>query len=313
MAAFGIHISKQTPFGDYKTLEDAIDSIVSKYDFNAYQMFTHGPQSRSKNKYDVGMISSLNKATAFVHSTYSTDGYWGAVDDDIKLNSKVTKAKLQSYFKHIQDQLNATNEICGAGFIIHITRKPITILEAGMKLLHDNIKQPLNVKIILEFRAMKPSPDSSYETPKQINELASALRPIKLNWGFCLDTSHMWATGVPMGDPNIVNKWFDNITCGDKIALFHLNASSNDTFGKGKDVHIIPFAQHDDMWGQLTKAKKYDDLSNKDYTLIKRSALGFLLLWAKKNKVPIIGEFKRGTVTELQFAIDVIQSILENN
>jgi endonuclease IV len=304
MSAFGIHISKQSLLGDYNTLEDAVDSVVSKYDFSACQIFTHGPQSRSRNNFDAGVLRTLEKANIYVHSTYLTDGYWSAAEEN-------NAGKLNRYYRHIQEQLDATKEINGCGLVIHITRKTINILVKGMLLLQENIKQPDGVKIILEFRAMKPGSDCSYENAKQFNALCKALLPIKLDWGFCIDTSHMWATGVKMNDAEVVSQWFKDIDCGNKIILFHLNAASNSTFGVGKDIHIIPFAPDDDIWGNLTKSTSFSDLPNKDLVKIKKSTLGIILLWAKKNKVPIIGEFKRGSINELKFAIDVIYAILD--
>jgi endonuclease IV len=299
MAKFGIHISKHTILGDFKTLEDAVDTINSKYNLDICQVFTHGPQSRHKNNYNADILRSLN-TKIYVHSTYLTDGYWSSVE-------KNSERSLHRYYKHIQEQLDATDEINGKGLVIHITRKKIPIIKEGMLLLQKNIKQPKNVKIILEFRAMKPNDDCSYETADRINKLYNELKSIKLNWGFCIDTSHMWATGVKMNDVKIISDWFRDIKCSSKIALFHLNASTNSTFGIGKDIHIIPLSKEDDIWGNLINIKTFD---NNDLKKIKASSLGIILLWAKKHKVDIIGEFKRGTVAQYKFAIDVIKKIL---
>lgn len=289
MAAFGIHISKQSLLGDYSTLESAVDDIVSKYDLNACQIFTHGPQSRNKNHYNAEALRAISqdKAKIFVHSTYLTDGYWNAVDE---MNS----SKLKSNYKHIQDQLDATAEIGGAGLVIHITRKKIAVIKTGMKLLEKYVRQPDGVKIILEFKAMKPGPDCSYETALRLNALCEALRPNTLEWGFCIDTSHQWATGFHMENAKVVADWLRDIApSADKVALFHLNAANIDTFGVGKDVHIVPFSPQDSIWGK-----------NKE-------SLGILLAWAKKNKVPIVSEFKRNSIQDVEFAIKTIQTILD--
>jgi endonuclease IV len=297
MSDFGIHISKHTILGDFKTLESAVQTITDQYNLNTCQVFTYGPQSRSKNHYDGELLKSL-KTKIFVHSTYLTDGYWGAVENQ-------SERSLNSYYKHIQEQLDSTYEIGGKGLVIHITRKKIPIIKEGMILLQKNIKQPKTVKLILEFRAMKPSTDCSYETANRLNALYNELRNIKLDWGFCIDTSHMWATGVQMNDAKLISKWFKDIKCGNKIVLFHLNAAKNNTFGVGKDIHIIPLSKEDDIWGDLITNKTYD------IKKIKASSLGIILLWAKKHKVPIIGEFKRGTKPQYKFAINIIQKILK--
>jgi endonuclease IV len=307
MSAFGIHISKSSFLGDFKSLEQTIDKIVSEYDLSAYQIFTHNPQSDKRSNLDYQVIKSMDKAIVYVHSNYLTDGYWGAVEIHIQDTSS---KKINTYFKRIQDQLDAAHAIGSKGLVIHITRKPIPVIAYGLKLLEENIKQH-DVKIILEFRAMKPNKYSSYETVEQINALTDELRKVNIDWGFCIDTSHMWATGFDISNSDELEKWLRDINCVDKIALFHLNAASNDTFGVGKDVHIIPFAKSDDMWGGMTNVKSYDKLSDSDFNKIFHSSLGILLKWAKKNRVPVIGEFKRGTLNEFKFAIDVIQGILQ--
>jgi endonuclease IV len=276
---FGIHISKQSILGNFNKLEDAVENITNKYNLKTCQIFTHGPQTRKKNNYNSEKLKKIKNVNIFVHSTYLTDGYWNAVERNAP----------KRYFKHIQEQLDATDEIGGNGLVIHITRTTIPIIKKGLDLLYENIKQPKNVKILLEFRAMKPGNDCSYETAEKLNNLYYEIKNIKLNWGFCIDTSHMWATGVDMSNANIVKTWLKDIKCKNKIKLIHLNASSNDTFNLGKDVHIVPFTSEDNIWGD----------TNND-------AFKILLSWIKKNKVPMIGEFKRGTKTQFEYAISYL-------
>jgi len=301
---FGIHISKQFDLGNYSSITDAIDDVTHTYNLDICQIFLYGPQSRIQGKYNEDVLKKLSKRIGiYVHSTYLTDGYWSAVESGIE-------SKLNSYYKHIQDQLSATDRIDGLGLVIHITRKPINILVHGMKLLEKNIKQN-NVKIILEFKAMKASEHCSYERPEQINRLCKAMEKNKLNWGLCIDTAHMWSTGIKMQELNIIKKWFADLTYPRKIMLFHLNAAENNTYNTGRDVHIVPFAHNDNIWGNITTAKSYEKLSDADYAKIKKSSLGFLLKWAKKNKVPIIGEFKRGKKLEFEFAMNICRAILQ--
>ncbi len=287
---FGIHIKKNFELGKFATLKESIKDIPTSYNLDTCQVFLYGPQNRRKNEYDVAKVAALGKTISiFVHSTYITDGYWGAVADN-----NITK--LKGYYKHIQNQLTATEEINGKGLVIHITRKPIDIIVRGMQLLERNITQH-HAKIILEFKAMKPSPDSSYEKTEQVNALSTALKHIKLNWGFCLDTSHMWSTGIKMQDYGVVKTWFNAID-KKQIMLIHLNAASNDTFAVGRDIHQVPFSRDDDIWGDIVFAK------------IKGSSIGFILDWAKKNKIPLMGEFNRGTNREFKNAIKNIQKYL---
>lgn len=295
---FGIHIKKHFELGNFHTLEDAVESIVSKYNLNTCQVFLYGPQNRRKNDYDEKSLLGLSEKTnIYVHSTYLTDNYWTAVEEN-------NESKLHNAYKHIQDQLSATNNINGKGFVIHITRKPISVIVQGMELLEKNINQG-STKIILEFKAMKSSDNCSYEKIEKLNTLNKALSHIKLDWGFCIDTSHMWSTGVKMQDYDFIKNWFENIK-DNKIILIHLNAASNDTFGTGKDVHQVPFSKDDDIWGDLAKSIKKNN-----YDFIKLSSFGYILSWAKKNKIPIIGEFNRGSNKEFIAAIIHIQKILE--
>lgn len=309
---FGIHISKHAITGDYANIADAIDSVVSKYDLDACQIFTHGPKSRSKNKYDATTMRSIDKANIYVHSTYLTDGYWGAIETAMANGGRLSVTpSIKRYHKHIQEQLDATKEIGGIGLVIHITRKPIAVIKKGAELLATFINQPTSVILIFEFTAMRPGPHS-YESAKQINALADALRPCKLNWKFCIDTSHLWATGLDVSNINIFTKWLHDLKCTDRIALIHLNASSKTTFGTGKDVHILPLAPEDDIWGSLLAKHKYTQLTAGDFANLKKSTLGLLLRWAKKNKITVLGEFKRGTVPQLEFAIAIVLHLLRS-
>lgn len=298
---FGIHISKQFGSITYRSLEEAVSTITTKYDMNTCQVFLYGPQNRSHNHYDVEKLKKISKTVnIYVHSTYMTDGYWSAVESNID-------SKLQSYYKHIQDQLNSTDEINGKGLVIHITRKPISIIVRGMELLEKHIKQK-QAKIILEFKAMRPDIECSYERVEQVNKLCKELKAaVNLDWGICLDTSHMWATGVKMNDYDVVKKWFTNLKYASCIILIHLNAAENSTFGVGRDIHIVPLAHNDDIWGDIITKKVNTKMACKK---INKSSLGFLVDWAKKNNTPIIGEFKRGKIDEFNFAIQVFQNML---
>lgn len=303
MTKFGIHISKQSLMGDYGTIGDAIDHIVSEYDLGLCQIFTHGPKSREKTHYDADRIVALDKADIYVHSTYVTDGYWTAVEENMA-------HRLRGYYKHIQQQLNSTAEIGGRGLVIHITRTTIPIIVRGAKLIAAHVRVPTGVKIIFEFRAMKSGADCSYETPARINALAAALRPIKLDWNFCIDTSHLWSTGIDVSDVALMEKWFRDLKCADKIKLFHLNAANRDTYAVGQDVHIIPFAPEDDIWGGLIKTKHVDKLTTADIDKLRNSTLGIILRWAKKNNASIIGEWKRGSLEQMRLAIHAIKQLL---
>ena len=306
MTKFGIHISKDTVFGDYGTIGDAINHITSEYDLDLCQIFTHGPQTRTRTHYDAEHIRKLDKADIYVHATYITDGYWTAVEEK-------GKPRLRGYYKHIQDQLNSVAEIGGKGLVFHITRITIPMIISGANLIAKNVKQPHGVKIIFEFRAMKPGADCSYERAERVNELAAELSKVNIDWGFCIDTSHMWSTGVPMDKVAVVENWFRELKCANRIKLFHLNAANKNTFAVGQDVHVIPFAPDDDIWGPLTKTTDPAKLSDADFKKIQASTLGILLRWAKKHNVSIVGEWKRGSKEQFIFAIKIIKRLLHQS
>lgn len=308
---YGIHIKIAPDFNNkkYETLEDAIKTTLDVFQFKAIQIFTHGPRHKYRNKYNATKIRNLtkeNKVKLFIHAPYiPTDGIWNALSgDDL---SKHTK-----YINHLQELVDAADEINALGIVIHITKQPANIIKKVMLYIQSKIVNPKNIMIILEMKAMKPDPTMSYETAEKSNRLCASLNDLKMSWGLCIDTSHLWACGVDMSDKKLIIKWLDDFTFPHKIALIHLNAASDDTFGKGKDTHIIPFSDDDDIWGSLTKNKKdYDDITNKEWNNIKKSSFNVLMEFIKKHNIPFVCEMNRGKEFEMVYFIDILDGLFQ--
>lgn len=302
---FGIHINKSSELGTYTKLEDAATSLINQYNMTAIQIFTNGPQSMAYNKYDAETLNALSKdITIYVHSTYITDSFWNTIE-----SNQITK--INKITNHIQNQLDAANEINAKGFIIHITRTPINTIIKGLTYLNDNII-PHNITIFLEFKAMRSHESDSYETANKLNNLYAAIldADISIKWKFCLDTSHLWATGIDMADTKLMKHFFKSLKCTKYIGLIHLNAANKSTFNTGRDIHILPLSADDDIWGMLTDADEFANISKAEMSKIKKSTLGILIKWIKKNNIDIIGEFKRGTLNQYKLSIQTIQYLL---
>lgn len=307
---YGIHVKIQPDFNskNYKTLENALAKTIQEYPtFKAIQIFTHGPKHKYRNNYNATDIKNLvdkHKIKLFIHAPYiPTDGIWNALSTGD--SSKQTK-----YINILQELINATDEIGALGLVIHITKQPPEIIAKVMKQIQSNITNPSNIKIILEMKAMKPDPNLSYETAAKSNRLCEVLSDLSMQWGLCIDTSHLWACGIDISNKKIISSWFDEFKYPKKLLLFHLNGASYSTFGKGKDTHIIPFSKDDDIWNKLTKKKEdYDNITNAEWQNIKKSSFGIIMHYAKINKIPFVCEMNRGKEFEMDYFIDILDGL----
>lgn len=311
---YGIHVKIQPDFNnqDYKTLENAINETIQDYPtFNTIQIFTHGPRHKYRNKYNAEEIRKLvkkYKLKLFIHAPYiPTDGIWNA----LSTGDSSTKTK---YINILQELIDAADEIGALGLVIHITKQPPEIIANVMEQIQSHITNPADIKIILEMKAMKPDPTKSYETAAKSNKLCASLAELTISWGLCIDTSHLWACGIDMADRDVVKNWFNEFKYPQKLTLFHLNGASYDTFGKGKDTHIIPFSKDDDIWNKLTKNKQdYDNITNIEWRNIKKSSFGIMMHYAKKNNIPFVCEMNRGKEFEMNYFIDILDGLFQKN
>lgn len=285
---FGLHVSKTDKMVPkaFKTYDLAIQSSIEQYGIEAAQIFTHGPQVPRKNK-----VNIATKIPLYAHSCYVAVGVWSN----------------PGKWKHlIKSELEAAATIGALGLVVHLgPSSPTEVASVCRDMLTEfNIPIP----IILETPSKKPGANH-YAYPDLLNEL-NELIPKELNWGICIDTAHLWASGVDCSTANAMNKWLSDAP-SNKVLLIHLNAGLADSFRTGKDLHIIPFSEEDGIWldkcgPSLRKAFdgssiKKSKVSEADKKLLNESGFAAIVQFAKKNNVPCIGEVNRGSVPDVLF------------
>ena len=231
--SFGIHVDRGG-----KTIDKAVDAAYNEYGpFTAFQFFIGGPRSSTMTK-DYEAVKTID-LEAIVHSSYVSSGVWNAKNE-------------RHACAHIIDQLRACASCGVKTFVLHLPKAPIEDIVETMSFIEHEVKTRLkNCKpptIALEIISTKPTQNTSYETPDKLNALIAALTPIKIKWGICVDTAHLWGCGVDISTYGAMRDWFGAIKRPKKIKVIHLNGSLMD-FGVHKDQHAIALTSRDKIWG----------------------------------------------------------------
>ena len=201
--------------------------IAATQKWTCAQICTHGPRNTRENNFDKKLVKrAAKKMPVYSHSTF------------------LTQLSRENWpRKHIKDQLETCKMLGLKGLVIHLPRELPETIGRIMSILNDK-----DMPIILEMPSGEPD-DRTYETPEKLNALIAAI-PCNVNYGICIDTSHVWAGGEDMKYYNDVKQWLDRIVDKDKIVMFHLNGTTV-PLGGHRDVHSVPFSQDDLIWGDV--------------------------------------------------------------
>jgi endonuclease IV len=295
----GVHVSKNSkvldnPNKKRKTILDAIKKDTTELGINVVQIFTHGPRNTKETK-DINpeLIKKYceeNKICLYVHSAYMAVGIWHIN----KKNIRDTKSK--NAIEFILAQLNMSDKLNSMGLVIHLPKKEPDVIISTFEVLLPIIKK-YKTPIILEMTAVLPDPNKTYETPLKINRLTMLMHkkfPDYDNWGWCIDTAHLWGAGIKVNDINVMKKWFDAIKIPEYVKLIHLNGASKSTFATGKDKHIVVFSDEDDIWKNKKK---------------KKSSLDIIQKFVKNNNINVICEINRGDYKDILSSIKILKEI----
>jgi len=293
----GIHVTKKSkvlepPERERKTMKDAIEFDTSILGLNCAQIFTYGPRSRRRVSINYNNVKNYcveNGISLVVHSSYPSIKIWDV--NERNKNSKESK----DYIKHIFDQLDSCQKIGAFGFVLHTKAENIEKIIETLKILEPIILKT-KVRLILENPGIKSTPET-FETPDKLNNLCYYLKHSGLNskyWGLCIDTAHLWSSGVDVSSGSSMMEWLRNFNYKNKISLFHLNGSSSNM--GSKDIHAIAFLPNDKIW------HKY--YINND---IRNSGAYVVIKFCKKNKIPIICEINIGTQHEAEISLNIIR------
>ena len=307
----GVHVAKishvlESPNKKRKNMLDAIKLDCSILNLKACQIFVQGPRSATMSKMDYNSIKeycSEENISSYVHSSYISVGIFPVNTeniDDIKSIRAISS---------IVNQLKACDQLDALGLVIHLTKRtPKQVIETFKAIMPyiENFKTP----IILEQPAKKPDGDLTYETPQKINKLTNMMvnEISYTNWGWCIDTCHLWSAGIQLNNKSITTKWLKDIKHPKKIFLFHINGGNKNIFNTGKDCHIIPFFNEDDIWN--SDFKIIDDEKEFNLTHIKKSSIYTLTRFLKKHSIDSIMEINRGNIHDVTFAVETMNKLL---
>ena len=326
--AYGCHIAKIShilpdPNKKRKTILDAIKKDTVHMNLKCIQIFVQGPRNSKMSNIDYISIKeycTLKKINLYVHSSYITVGIFSV------LSGNKNEVKSKNAISSLLDQFKLCDKLNAKGLVIHLSKKTpgeiLHTLEIIIPLIK-NFKTPL----VFEQPAKKPDGLKTYETPEKINNLTELINnkfPSYKNWYWCIDTCHLWSAGIEMNNKKKIDTWLDNIKYKQKIGLVHLNGGSMEIFNTGKDKHIVPFSENDDIWGNIfTKnivKKIYDSEKNTYIERIitkkkynndnyKESSLYSLHNFCKKNNIDSILEINRGSIDDIKFAFDILLNL----
>lgn len=305
--AIGVHTSKiskvlPAPYKKRKTMLKAIEVDCKQLELGACQIFVQGPRNSRMSSMDYDAINTYcneQKINLYVHSSYISVGIFS-----VTLDNKDT-AKSKRAIKAILNQMIACDKLGSKGFVIHLSRRTPDEIVDTLKVLDPLVKK-FNTPVLLEQPAKKPDGEKTYETPEKINNLTKMI--IKgcptLNWGWCLDTAHLFSAGIEMDVVKVMKKWLGDLKHPKYIKLFHLNGMGIDLFGTGKDAHEIVFGSDDDIWNADANIDDGYDIKR-----IKKSSIWTIAQFTKKNKIDLICEINRGNLDEVKFSIETLHKI----
>lgn len=207
-----------------------------------------------------------------IHSPYTSNALWSG--------NQYSAYTLRHDLKHCDD-------LGLIGTVFHLDKHDvddvIKFLPNIMPKLPEKQKPGL-AKFYLESPHTKPD-KSLYETPKKILKLFTAIRknidPYLNRIGFCLDTAHIWTSGVDIEEYKSAYDWLVELTIIQTILppeniVFHLNGSYYNC-GDGRDKHAPLMSSEDKIWG------KYKD----NFT---KSGLYAFIEYAKRFSIPTVLE-----------------------
>lgn len=221
------HIGVHVPRRPNKTMEQSIQITKKELDFSKMkvcQIFVAEPSGYSrfiKNNQEDSFLTFVNRSgmSIFAHARYL----------DTPFSTNVS----QSTLTYIRNEVALCGRVGIMGFIIHLYRYQPSIVVDVLKRLELDSK----VKIILETPATSPD-KAIYNSPQALYDLYSMTSKSKLNCGICVDTCHIYSSGLNITDLEVMQDFFSELIrlIPVKDIIIHLN-DSNASLGSGIDRH----------------------------------------------------------------------------
>ena len=274
----GVHVAKGT------NLARSLQSAMARHSLSAAQIFTHGPQSMSKVKYDANEVRETIAQTGlrvYVHSTYMTT-VWRGMDYDMA---------------HTIAQFEAADDIGALGVVVHLPKmEPDKIAFGVNELAKVRRDRGLKAKIILEMKALAPHKTQSYETPKKIMNLVTEMSAYGISpeeVGICIDTAHIAAGKAQIRTYEMAKNYLANVD-RQWITLIHLNGNEYDGNVRAGDKHCLALSNADKVWNSI----EYKD-----------SGCHAFVEYAQENSIDFIMELHNDKETDAD--IQIFKSYLQ--
>lgn len=219
------------------------------YDVDYIQFFVIGPQ----NYTTVEWLNTREKRAEFakdprikiVHGSY-VDHPWNG-------------DKLAIY--NIKREFMLAEEIGAKYLIIHII-SDVNKIEAHIDKILE--RKPDSVNLALEIDA------KGEWTPSEINPIMDIIHRYKIK--LCLDTAHLWSSGINIRTKEDVKLWFENVRHIEDIAIIHLNDDKN-PIGTKYDRHDYLLPGEGAIW-KTTDSGLREILKNNCIFILERHDYG---------------------------------------
>ncbi len=252
-------------------------ATLQKTAMTCAQIFTHGPKSTQMCNFDHDIVKqATRRLPIYAHATYLSHPW------------KRTKMHF-----HIKEQLEVCKKLKLSGLVIHLPKDIPEIVVKTMEIINDP-----DMLIILEMTSVAPDPKKTYETPEKLNALIEALleSQVDINFGICIDTSHVWAAGQDMSRYDNVQDWINRIKYPDYIKLFHINGTTIE-LGGHKDVHEPPFSSKDLIWNNIPP---------------KDSGMRAIVEFAGEYNIPLIMELTKSSNKAIEDAYNIVDKLIKD-
>jgi endonuclease IV len=204
-------------------------------DLRAAQIFVGGPYKREitlteAEAHELQELANEHIAL-YAHSAYVAPP-WGGDPDAAR---------------YIRDEIAVCARAGMRGLVVHLPKAPIaTVVKYAARLINTDVGG--RIRVYFEIPAVRPG-EAHYETPEKIAALFRALHPLDPAgelFGLCVDTAHLWTSGVDISSYAAASAWLaqlksvfarDISRCDiSHSVMFHLNDSLR-PLGVGPDAH----------------------------------------------------------------------------
>ncbi len=224
-------IGSHVGFANGKQLLGSVEEALS-YGSNTFMFYTGAPQNTKRSDivdeytylaYELMKKNNIDLSKVVIHAPYIVNlGNLENFDFSVDfLRNEVTRANM----------LGIKNVVLHPGASVSYDRDAsIESIIKGLNLILDN---PYNVTICLETMAGKGT-----EIGKNISELKTIIDGVKYKEkiGVCLDTCHLWDSGVDLTKFDDYLNEFNKLIGLKYIKVIHVNDSKND-INSHKDRH----------------------------------------------------------------------------